>query len=329
LLPWDQLAFWAVTIGTNILGSVREMTDILGTTGWFDPGGFIKSLLLGGETVGQDALIRFYLLHIVLLPLITGILILVHFWRIRKDGGLSRPGDADEIVLRSGSGPGSGNLPGNGPRGEPSILAWPAALWAEAAVLMVTIAALAAVSFLLDAPLREIADPSSPENPAKAPWYFLGVQELVSYSAFAGGIAIPLLFFILLLAIPFVEREKDHIGIWFSGVTGRQVAGSSALFALVITVGLVAVAIQFGWVHDWFPNLPDLLNILLNPGSCVALAYLLFGTRILRTTGSTRLAMISLFTSSLVGILLFTAIGLWFRGPDWEFYWNPAGMPGP
>ncbi|MGB6649947.1 MAG: cytochrome b N-terminal domain-containing protein, partial [Bacteroidota bacterium] len=125
LLPWDQLAFWAVTIGTNIVGSVRELTDILGTTGWFDPGGFIKSLLLGGDTVGQDALIRFYLLHIVLLPLIAGVLILVHLWRIRKDGGLSRPGDAD--------------------RGEPSILAWPAALWAEAAVLMVTIAALAAV----------------------------------------------------------------------------------------------------------------------------------------------------------------------------------------
>ncbi len=325
LLPWDQLAFWAVTIGTNIVGSVREFTDMLGTTGWFDPGGFVKSFLLGGDSVGQDALIRFYLLHIVLLPFLAGVLMLVHLWRIRKDGGLSRPGDADELVLRGGGGTDAGS----GSRGEPSILAWPAALWAEAAVLMVTIAALATASFLLDAPLREIADPSAPENPAKAPWYFLGVQELVSYSAFAGGVAIPLLFFTLLLMIPFVDREKDHIGRWFSGASGRQVAGSSALFALLITVGLVGVAIRFGWLHDWIPGLPSLLNMLLNPGSCVVLAYLLFGMRTLRSTGSTRLAVISLFTSSLVGMLLFTAIGLWFRGPDWEFYWNPTQVPGP
>jgi quinol-cytochrome oxidoreductase complex cytochrome b subunit len=325
LLPWDQLAFWAVTIGTNIVGSTRELTDILGTSAWFDPGGFIRSLLLGGDTVGQDALIRFYLLHIVLLPFLAGVLILVHVWRIRKDGGLSRPGSADELVLRDGN----GAHWGSGPRNEPSILAWPAAFWAEAAVLMVTIAALATVSFLLDAPLGEIADPSAPENPAKAPWYFLGVQELVSYSGFAGGVAIPLLFFILLLVIPFVDREDDQIGLWFSGVSGRQVAGSSALFTLLSTVALVAVAIQFGWLRDWIPELPAILNLLLNPGSCIVVAYLLFAMRVLHNTGSTRLAMISLFTSSLVGILLFTVIGLWFRGPDWVFHWNPAARPGP
>src|SRR5262245_21530587 len=93
LLPWDQLAFWAATIGSNIASSPRELTDAIGITSWFDPGGFAKDLLLGADEVGQPALTRFYLLHIMVLPLLLCWLIGVHFWRIRKDGGLARPSD--------------------------------------------------------------------------------------------------------------------------------------------------------------------------------------------------------------------------------------------
>lgn len=77
LLPWDQLSFWAITVGTNIAG----YAPIAG------PGA--KELLLGGSEVGQDALIRFYALHIAVLPLILILLISVHIWRVRKDGGLA------------------------------------------------------------------------------------------------------------------------------------------------------------------------------------------------------------------------------------------------
>jgi quinol-cytochrome oxidoreductase complex cytochrome b subunit len=79
LLPWDQLAFWAITVGTNIAGSA----PILGpkTRFW----------LLGGLQVGPDALIRFYTLHVIGLPLLAAIFMAVHFWRIRRDGGLARP----------------------------------------------------------------------------------------------------------------------------------------------------------------------------------------------------------------------------------------------
>ncbi len=91
LLPWDQLAFWAVTIASNIVASTRELTDLLGITALVDPGGFVRRLLLGGENVGQDALTRFYLLHVVVLPITTIVLIGVHFWRIRKSDGLAIP----------------------------------------------------------------------------------------------------------------------------------------------------------------------------------------------------------------------------------------------
>ena len=89
LLPWDQLAFWAVTIGSNIAASFRELTDIIGVTHWLDIGGFIKKLLIGDETVGQAALSRFFMLHVIFLPVTLMVLTAVHFWRIRKDGGIS------------------------------------------------------------------------------------------------------------------------------------------------------------------------------------------------------------------------------------------------
>ena len=79
LLPWDQLAFWAITVGSNIAAYMPVF------------GEYIRFLLLGGNEVGQMALLRFYVLHIAVLPIVAAVFLGVHFWRIRKDGGLSRP----------------------------------------------------------------------------------------------------------------------------------------------------------------------------------------------------------------------------------------------
>jgi len=84
LLPWDQLAFWAITVGSNILSAVPVL------------GAKIRFLILGGHTVNANALLRFYVLHCVILPLIAVLFLAIHFWRIRKDGGLHtglQPGD--------------------------------------------------------------------------------------------------------------------------------------------------------------------------------------------------------------------------------------------
>lgn len=91
LLPWDQLAYWAVEVGTSIAGY----------TPYF--GHQIKWALLGGRNVGQETLIRFYVLHVAVLPLLATCLIVYHFWRIRKDGGISGPED-DESYLERMSG---------------------------------------------------------------------------------------------------------------------------------------------------------------------------------------------------------------------------------
>jgi len=77
LLPWDQLSYWAITVGTNIAGYAPGAGPVM------------REILLGGGEVGQNAIIRFYTLHIALLPLLITLLVSVHIWRIRKDGGLA------------------------------------------------------------------------------------------------------------------------------------------------------------------------------------------------------------------------------------------------
>ena len=75
LLPWDQLALWAVTVGTNMAGFVPVI------------GAQVKFALLGGVEVTAGTLLRWYVLHVLFLPFIIVIFLAVHFWRVRKDGG--------------------------------------------------------------------------------------------------------------------------------------------------------------------------------------------------------------------------------------------------
>jgi quinol-cytochrome oxidoreductase complex cytochrome b subunit len=333
LLPWDQLAFWAVTIGTNIAASASELTAALGLKSVPDPGRFIKTVLLGGQAVGQDALIRFYLLHIVFLPLVTAILIGIHFWRIRKDGGLIRPADANLIISRE-EGSRDDNirkklaLPAGEQESLQTILSWPSALWAEAAAFMLTLAILALASLFLNAPLNDMANPALPENPAKSPWYFVGLQELVSYSAFSGGIGIPVLVILSLISIPYLDREEFQNGEWFAGVTGKRITIKSLLYALLMTTGIVAFAIRWGWIRQWISAIPQIIVIFINPGTLLALIYAFWSLYVFKKTGSTRLSALALFTCIVVGFVFLTVLGMWFRGPNWEFYWWPTLWPG-
>ena len=305
LLPWDQLAYWAVTIGSNIAASFRELTDILGITQVLDIGGFIKKLLIGDEIVGQAALSRFFMLHVIFLPVTLMVLTAVHFWRIRKDGGISRPVDQTEEKLYS----------------------WPVVMWAELAILLLTVAALLVMAFLFDAPLRERANTDFAENPAKSPWYFLGIQELVSYSAFAGGVIIPVLFLVFLISIPYMDREERNIGIWFSGRAGRKLTWQSLGFSLISTILFVIILVRYGWFRDWFPDIPQVVIMLVNPATLSALFYILWAVGIRRKTGSSRMSAIALFTCTMTGFIIYTAIGIWFRGPNWEFYWSSSQWP--
>jgi quinol-cytochrome oxidoreductase complex cytochrome b subunit len=97
LLPWDQLAMWAVTVGTNMAAA----TPVVGHEGPFalpglDATNDVRALLLGSDKVGDPAILRFYVLHCIFLPLALIFFLIIHFWRVRKDGGISGPSPAEE-----------------------------------------------------------------------------------------------------------------------------------------------------------------------------------------------------------------------------------------
>jgi len=253
LLPWDQLAFWAITVGTSIAGYAPLV------------GSQVKFLLLGDTTVGQEALLRFYVLHVAVLPVALTMLVAIHFWRIRKDGGLSRPeGDGEagagimklRIEAETAAAPSRaaaalknkvyglqgfvranftkvGNVPDN------SVYAWPNLLLAELFVFVLTVSVILVLSLLFNAPLEEPVNVMHPPNPAKAPWYFLGLQEMVSYSAFWGGIGIPGLMVALLLAVPYIDRGRQGVGKWFS----RDRLLANTLFISMVILNVIFIII--------------------------------------------------------------------------------------
>jgi quinol-cytochrome oxidoreductase complex cytochrome b subunit len=227
LLPWDQLAYWAITVGTNI-GSYAPLV-----------GGQVRELLLGGHSVGEAALLRFYVLHVAVLPSLMILLTIVHFWRVRKDGGLSRPiwklnskkietlvtiGAPAEVAPLQVAAASKDKTYGlmevvtgkpifetvTPEEEEDTVFSYPYAFVREAVVLMATVTTIMAMSLFLNAPLEELANPAKTPNPAKAPWYFLGLQELVSHSALLGGVVAPALMVLALLAIPYLDRNTSR-----------------------------------------------------------------------------------------------------------------------
>src|SRR6476619_719858 len=88
LLPWDQLAFWGVSVGTNM----AKEAPLVGEQ--------VRFLLLGGHVVSETALLRFYVLHCVVLPVALLLLLSVHIWRVRKDGGVQGPPEEPDIADR-------------------------------------------------------------------------------------------------------------------------------------------------------------------------------------------------------------------------------------
>jgi hypothetical protein len=280
----------------------------------------------------------------MILPLVLVMLMSVHFWRIRKDGGLARPADADRRL-----GPPSGVYPvfteapqktyslaaivkgrapnvGSGP--EQTVPSMPHLMIGEAAVFMLTIALSVVLAIFLDAPLKEMANPAVPENPAKAPWYFLGLQELVSHSAFMGGIGIPMIVLIGLGLIPYLDRETEGTGVWFGGPGGWPLVVHSAVFGLGAVLAIEAFVIYFGWIRQWWLGMPQLVITLVNPGTLLTVFYAAYSVWCLKKFNSTRAGALALFTCFVCGFVVLTVIGTYFRGPNWDFYWSPSEWPG-
>lgn len=250
LLPWDQLAFWAVTVGTNMIGSIPFVGD------------WARELVLGDATVGEAGLLRFYVLHCVLLPLLIFGLAAFHIYRVRRDGGLvtsqyeggielTATGSALPKVTPEAAAP----APPKVAVGKRMVPSWPNLIYREVAVTLVVMALLAALSLWVDAPLELQADRTRTPNPSKAPWYFLGVQELAHYSAFWGGVFIPAVMVLGLCLVPYMDRSVKAPGRTFPRERWLACALFSAM--LVFMAVFTAIGTYFrgpGWALMFWPH---------------------------------------------------------------------------
>lgn len=256
LLPWDQLAYWAITVGTTI----ASYAPLIGEK--------IRYLLLGGNIIGEGSLLRFYVLHCVILPGLMIFLLMLHFWRVRKDGGLAAPAESGvavppavgEETFPSGTktyglmalveGSDRRPVPATDPADE--VFSWPHLLYRELLLFMAVLAFLTIVSLLIQAPLEEIANPARTPNPAKAPWYFLGLQELVHYSAFLGGVLVPTLLVFSLIALPYLDKGASGIGVWFHPGRRRAIAIFSICFGMLTLLTVIGTLFRGpNWAFVW------------------------------------------------------------------------------
>jgi cytochrome b-561 len=279
LLPWDQLAYWAVTVGTNIASSI----PVIGPT--------VRELLLGGRAIDQPTLIRFYVLHVLVLPGALGGLFIYHMWRVRKDGGLAKADSVALLADRIETAPIKtktytllGVARGTAPTVRASTLeapdlsvnSVPDLTRRIAIVVLGTIALLSLLAVYVRSPLEEAANALVTPNPAKAPWYFLWLQEIVTDTtvrigsftingAFIGGVVLPGLLVTLLTVWPWIDRSPlAAAGVWFPKTRRAQNAAFLAIVAIVIIFTLIGTFCRgpywnFYWPWQAWPEIPTRL----------------------------------------------------------------------
>jgi quinol-cytochrome oxidoreductase complex cytochrome b subunit len=248
LLPWDQLAYWAVTVGSSMAGFVPLVGDT------------VQETLVGGSQVGSSTLLRFYVLHIAVLPTLLVGLLMIHIWRWRKDSMFDLAA-SEAVESVSDMEPGRrvlGVVPGvpaTGDRKDPSeqdlVMTSPHLLIRHAVVALGVLLIVLAISLLFDAPLRDLANPFETPNPEKAPWYFAALQELLShFHPMVAGILVPGAIVLGLVGLPYFDRNPA------TTPSLRKVAVVVFTTFLVVWVLLTLIGFAFRganweWVWPW------------------------------------------------------------------------------
>jgi ubiquinol-cytochrome c reductase cytochrome b subunit len=249
LLPWDQLAYWAVTIGTSMAKSAPPK-EIMG---------YISNLLLrGGDTIGQNGLLRFYLGHVILLPILAIIFISVHYYRVSRLHGISLPASEEESpdpAVRKAA--------------KEKLDYLPEVLTKELMWLAIGVFAFVAfAAFAFHAPLEHHSDPFRTPLHTTAPWYFLWIQGMLKDpfvlpvlraidstfgtaivknfydSPAVQGVILPTVIFIILFAVPYIDEFWDKLWGRSSSRLGRNRKLGISLGLL--SVGLLVLFSYFG-----------------------------------------------------------------------------------
>ena len=254
LLPWDQLSYWAVTVGTNLVHYV----PFVGNT--------LQDLLIGGPQIGQPTLLHFYALHVAVLPISVVVALSIHIWRVRKDGfaversavGTSGAFEEEATAMPAASVPTSAPAELYGGRTrvlgvvdresvtaeeratDDTVFSWPHLIVRHVVVGLGVATTVLAIGVLFAAPLRGLANPNLTPEPAKAPWYFAGLQELLAhFDPLVAGILVPIGAVLTLMLLPYIDRNPSTIA------RQRKVA-------IVIFSGLLVIAVALTIIGTFF-----------------------------------------------------------------------------
>jgi quinol-cytochrome oxidoreductase complex cytochrome b subunit len=290
LLPWDQLSYWAVTVCTSLF----QYIPLIG-----EPA---KEALLGGNEVGSATLTNFFNLHTGVIPLIIILLMGFHFWRIRKAGGV--------IVAEND-------------RESPMVDSYPNLVSREFVVALVIIALLLAMSVLVDAPLRERANPSISPNPAKAPWYFMGLQELlIHFHPFFAVVVFPLILIAGCIWLPFIKLDDKNQGIWFLSPKGKNAGKYSLAAGFVFTVLFIVISELLPDPERVLPFMPSLITTGLAPFLIVTGSVYLFMKYLKNKFLLNRSEIIqSLIILLVITYTVLSLAGIIFRGEGMVLRW--------
>jgi quinol---cytochrome c reductase cytochrome c subunit, bacillus type len=219
-------------------------------------------------------------------------------------------------------------------RVEDTAMVWPHLLVIEFIAAMLWSIGLFVISAAFNAPLQDHATPDCTPNPSKAPWYLLQLQELLLHmDKGLAGVIVPTIWLTFMAVIPYIDRSREGVGIYFTSANGKRIAIFAAVYTTVITFSLILLDaflkahgyIEFATEH--FPGGKQLLpNYLIPTATMLGLSVLLV-LIVKRLWGAnTREWMIAIFTGFVAVYLVLVVVGTSMRGPGMDLF-PPWGVP--
>jgi hypothetical protein len=208
-----------------------------------------------------------------------------------------------------------------------TVFSFPIVLLWEIILLLGVTLAIFLFSLFKQAPLEEIANPLVTTDPAKAPWYFIGLQELLEHMhPLLAGVIIPTVLILFLVALPYIDHTHANVGVWFSSARGQRIAGWTALYTLVVMPAYIVLDNSFSLRELLRETAPQWVAQGLLPAAIMVVLVALPALVLWRLKATMRELMLALFTVMFISAIVFTVSGFLFRGPGFKLYW-PWQMP--
>jgi len=295
LLPYDQLAYWAVTVIAAMVGYLPFIGD------------WVLQVLGLGTDMSPGTLSIFFTMHTAAIPVLLTCFMAFHFWRIRKAGGVVVPRKPGEQIEKN-------------PSKVPVI---PHLLVREMATALTVTAVILLFSISFDAPLSSPANPGLSPTVVRAPWYFAGLQELLLHIHPSVAVSlVPLLAGFFFLSIPYFAYKEETEGIWFASKRGKKQTVVTAITSLTLAPVLVVLDTKVPKTTDrWLPMPPIVHNgliPLLFFLILITVAILTLRIKGKCTTGET---IQCLFVFLVTGFIALTIVSVFFRGPSMQLIW--------